>query len=150
MFKLSAEVTFMMGILLISTQNCDLLQKWWLFRICYKGMEINPEEEISYTTQYKVAVLKHVENEHWAKHRRWPAINSETVPSSNLFPSAKASGSCQSTTNSSHLAGDHQEYFTPRQGAETTPGWSDHTAHLWITSRLFVNTAWIAQELGAS
>jgi len=32
-------------------------------------MDINPEDEISYTTQYQEAFLMYVENEYCAKHR---------------------------------------------------------------------------------
>jgi len=56
-------------------------------------MDINPEDETSYTTQYQEAFLKYVENEYCAKHRRVPVNILETVPSSNLVPSVTASGS---------------------------------------------------------
>jgi len=56
-------------------------------------MDINPEDETSYTTKYQEAFLKYVENEYCAKHRRMPVHNLESVPNSNLVPSATASGS---------------------------------------------------------
>jgi len=34
-----------------------------------KGMDINLEDETSYTTQYQEAFLKYVENEYCAKHQ---------------------------------------------------------------------------------
>jgi len=36
------------------------------------GMDINPEDEISYTTQYQEPLLKYVENEYCAELRRVP------------------------------------------------------------------------------
>jgi len=56
-------------------------------------MDINPEDETTYTTQYQEAFLKYVENEYYTKHRRVPVNKLETVLSSNLVPSATASGS---------------------------------------------------------
>jgi len=55
-------------------------------------MDTNPEDETSYTTQYQEAFLKYVENEYCAKHRRVRVNQLETVPTSNLVPSATASG----------------------------------------------------------
>jgi len=58
-------------------------------------MDINPEDETSYTTQYQEAFLKYVENEYCAKHRHAAVNKLETVPSSSLVPSTIASGSYQ-------------------------------------------------------
>jgi len=60
-------------------------------------MDINPEDEISCTTQYQEAVQKYVENEYYAEYQRMRVNKLETVPSSNLVPSATASGSYQSS-----------------------------------------------------
>jgi len=57
-----------MGMLLISAQILDPFQKLQSFKKWDKGMDINPEDETSYTTQYQVAFLKYVENEYYAKH----------------------------------------------------------------------------------
>jgi len=53
-------------------------------------MDIDPDDEISYTTQYGEAFLKDVANEYCAKHRCVRDIKLETVPSGNLFHSAMA------------------------------------------------------------
>jgi len=53
-------------------------------------MDINPEDKTSYSTQYQEAFLKYVENESCAKQQRAPVNKLETVPSSNLVPSATA------------------------------------------------------------
>jgi hypothetical protein len=58
-------------------------------------MDINPEDETSYTTQYQEAFLKYVENEYCAKHRRFPVTKLETILVNNLRSSAMASRSGQ-------------------------------------------------------
>jgi len=73
-------------------------------------MDINPEDETSYITQYQQAFLKYVENEYYAKHRRAPVNKLETVPSSNLVPSATASRSYQSSFDPYDLSSDDEEY----------------------------------------
>jgi hypothetical protein len=60
-------------------------------------MDINPEDETFYSTQYPEAFLKYVENEYCVKHRCVPVIILETVWSSYLLPSATASRSYQSS-----------------------------------------------------
>jgi hypothetical protein len=67
-----AEVTPTTGILLISAHILDHFRKLRSFRKWDKGMDINPEDKTSYTTQYQEAFLKYVENEYCAKHRRVP------------------------------------------------------------------------------
>jgi len=66
--KYYAEVTSTTGILLISAHILDPFRKLRSFRKWDKGMDINPEDETSYTTQYQEAFLKYVENEYCAKH----------------------------------------------------------------------------------
>jgi len=55
--KYCAEVTPTTGILLISAQILDPFQKLRSFRKWDKEMDINPEDETSYTTQYQEAFL---------------------------------------------------------------------------------------------
>ena len=93
--KYYAKVTPMTGMLLIPTHILDPFRKLRSFRNWDKGMDINPEDETSYTTQYQEAFMRYAENEYCAKHRRVPVNKLETVPSSNLVPSAMASGSYQ-------------------------------------------------------
>jgi hypothetical protein len=62
--KCYAEVTPAIGMLLISVHILDPFRKLRSFRKWDKGMDINPEDETSYTTQYQEALLKYVENEH--------------------------------------------------------------------------------------
>jgi len=117
-----------MGMLLISAEILDLFRKLRAFRMSDKGLNINPEEETSYTTQYQQAVLKYVENEYCAKHRRALVNKQETVPSSNLVPSATASESYQSSFDPYDLSSDDEEYLMPNNVPETTSGRSDRTA----------------------
>jgi len=103
-------------------------------------MDINPEDETSYTTQYQEAFLKYVENQYCAKDRRVPSNKLETVPSNNLFPSATASGSYQSSIDPYDLSSDDEDYLTPNNMVEMTPGQSDHTARLLTPARLHLNS----------
>jgi hypothetical protein len=55
-------VTPTTGILHISAHILDPFWKLRQFRKWDKGMDINPEDESSYSTQYQEAFLKYVEN----------------------------------------------------------------------------------------
>jgi hypothetical protein len=118
----------MMGMLLISAHILDPFSKLRSFTKWDKAMDINPVDEISYTTQYQEALLKYMEDEYCAKHRHVPVNKLETVPSSNLVPSATASGSYQSIFDPYDLSSDDEKYLKPNNVAETTPGQSDHAA----------------------
>jgi hypothetical protein len=91
-------------------------------------MDINPEDETSYTTQYQEAFLKYLENEYCAKHRRLSVTKLETIPYNNLSSSAIASRSSQSSYDPYDLPSDDYEYLMLNNVAETTPGRSDHAA----------------------
>jgi hypothetical protein len=67
--KYYGEVTPTTGMLLISAQILDPCPKLRSFEKWDKQMDINPEDETSYTTQYQEAFLKYMENEYCAKHR---------------------------------------------------------------------------------
>jgi len=138
--KYYAQVTPTTGMLLISAQFLDSFRKLRSFSKWDKGMHINPEDETSYTTQYQEAILKYVENEYCAKRRRVPVNKLETVPSSNLAPSATASGSYQSFFDPYDLSCDDEEYSTPNNVPERTPGRSDRAARLLTAARLYLNS----------
>jgi hypothetical protein len=55
-------------------------------------MDINPEDETSYTTQFQESFLKYVEDEYCSKHQRVPVNKLKTVLSSNLVPSGMVQG----------------------------------------------------------
>jgi hypothetical protein len=80
-----------------------------------------------------------MENEYCAKHRRMPAYKLETLPSSNLVTSATASGSDQSSLDPYDLSSNDDEYLTPNNVAEKTPGQSDCAARLLTVARLYFN-----------
>jgi len=63
-------------------------------------MDVNPEDDTSYTTQYQEAFLRNVEFEYCAKRRGVLVNKLETIRSSNLVPSATASGSYQASFDS--------------------------------------------------
>jgi len=134
--KYYAEVTPSRGMLLISTQILDSFCKLRSYRKWDMGMDINPEDETSYTTQYKDALLKYMENVYCAKHQRVTVNKLESLPSSNLVHSATASGSCQSSFDPYHLSTDDERYLTPNNVAETTPGRSNRAARLLTAARL--------------
>jgi hypothetical protein len=58
----------MTGMRLISAHILDPFWKLQSFRKLDKGMDINPEDETSYTIQYQEAFLKYVENECCTNH----------------------------------------------------------------------------------
>jgi hypothetical protein len=127
-------------MLLISAHILDPFRKLKSFRKWDEGMDINPEDKTSYTTHYQEAILKYVENEYCAKHRRVPVNKFETVLNSNFVPSATASGSNQSSFDPYDSSSDDEEYVTPNNVAETTPGGSDRAARLLTTARLYLNS----------
>jgi hypothetical protein len=108
--KYYAEVIPTTGMLLISVHILDPFKKLRSSGKWDKGMDINPEDETSYTIQYQEAFLKFVENEYCAKHRHVPVNILETVPSCNLVPSATASRSYQSSFDPYDLSSDDEEY----------------------------------------
>ena len=107
--KYHAEVTPTTGMLRTSAHILDPFRKLRSFRKWDKGMDINPEDETSYTTQYQEAFLKYVENEYCAKHRRVPVNKLETVQNSNFVHSATASGSYQSSFDPYDLSSDDEK-----------------------------------------
>ena len=113
---------------LISAQILDPFQKLRSYWKWYKGMDINPEAETSYTTQYMQASLKYAENEYFAKHRHVPVNKPENITGNNLVPSSMASGSGQSSFDQYDLSSDDDKYLTPNNVAELTRRRSDCTA----------------------
>jgi len=138
--KYYAEVTSTMGMLLISAHILDPIRMLRSFRKWDKWMDINPEDETFYTTQYQEVFLKYVVNEYCAKHQRVPLNKLDTVPSSNPIPSATASGSYQSSFDRYNVSSDDEEYLTPNDVAETTPGRSDRAARSLNAARLYLNS----------
>jgi hypothetical protein len=55
-------------MILIFAQLLDPFQKLISYRKWNKGIDVNPEDETSYPTQYEQAFLKTVENEYCGKY----------------------------------------------------------------------------------
>ena len=129
-----------MGMLFVSALILDPIRKLRSFRNWDMGMDITPQDETSYTTQNQEAFLKRVENEYCVKHRRVTVNIPKAIWSSRLVPSATASGSCQSSFDPYDLSSDDEEYLTPDNVAETTPGRSDCAAPSLTVARLYLNS----------
>jgi len=142
--KYYAEVTPMTVILLISANILEPFRKLWLFGKWDKGMDINPEDETSYTTQYQEAFLKYVENEYCAKHRRLSVTQHEKLQSNDLIHSTMPSQSGQSSFDTYDLSRGDKEYLMRKNLAKTTPGRSDRLATFLNAARLYFNSppAW--------
>jgi len=84
-------------------------------------MDINPEDETSYTTQYKEDFLKYGGNKYRHKHRRLPVTKPETIPDNILVSSTMACRSGQSFYDPSDLSCDDEAYLMPNNVAKTTP-----------------------------
>jgi hypothetical protein len=97
-------------MLLIPEYLFDPFQKLRSFRKWDKGMDINHEDETSYTTQYQEAILKSVENEHCAKHRQLLVVNSDITLNNNLSSFKMASRSGQYSYDPYDLTSDNNEY----------------------------------------
>ena len=69
-----------------------------------------------------------------------PVNKHEGLPRSNLIPSGTVLESCQSSFELHDLSSDDDEYLTPNNVAESTPGQSDRAARLLIAARLYLNT----------
>jgi len=108
--KSNADVTPSTGMLLISTPILNPIRKLRSFRKLHKVMDINPEDETSYTTQYQELFLKYMENEYCAKHRHVPVNKHESLPTSNSIPSETVLGCCQSFFDPYDLSSDDDEY----------------------------------------
>ena len=97
------------GKLLISANILDPFRMLRWFRMCDKGMDIDPEDETSYTTPCQEAFLKYVENENCTKQQRVPENELETIPSSNLSLSATGSVFYQSFFDPYDSSSDDQK-----------------------------------------
>lgn len=132
------EVTPMTGMLLSFAHILDPFRKLPSFKKWDKGMDIIPKDETSDTTQYQQAFLKYVQDEYCGKHRCLPIAQPKSVPTHNLFSSAIASRSGQSSYNLYDLSSNDEEYQIPENVAETTPRQSNRAAHLRTAARLYL------------
>jgi len=98
-------------------------------------MIIGPKYPCNNTTQHQQAILRYLENEYCAKHRRVPVNKHESLPSCNVIPSATASGSCQSSFDQYDYSSNDEEYLMCNNVAEMTPGRRDRAVRLLTAAR---------------
>jgi hypothetical protein len=137
--KYYTKGTLTTGMLLISAHILDPFRKLQSYRKWDKGMDIHPESETSYTTQYQEAFLKDVENEYWVKHRRLPVTKCDNTLNNNLSSFEMASRCRQSSYDPYDVSSDDDEYSLPTNVAETTPGQSDRPVRLLTAAKLYLN-----------
>jgi len=138
--KYFVEVNPMIDMVLDSALIIDPFPK---LRSCRKWdmvLHFNPDDETSNTTKYQEALLRCVENEYCAKHRCLPIIKPDRVPSNNLFLSTTHSGSGQSSFDPYYLSSNYEEYLTPENVAEMTPGRSDCAALSLTAAMVYLNS----------
>jgi hypothetical protein len=102
-------------------------------------LDISPDDETSYTTQYQSAFLKCLEDEYCAKHRRVLVNTLEYLPISTLIPFPVDSGFSDSSFDPNELSSDHEKYLTPNDVPEMTPGLSDWAADLLTAAGNYLN-----------
>ena len=104
------EVTLTTGMLLISAHSLDSFRKLRSVRKWDIGMDINPEDETSHTTQFQEAFLKYVENEYCGTHGCLPVTQLKSIPNYNLLSSTMSSRFGQSSYDPYDLSSDDEEY----------------------------------------
>jgi len=80
-----------------------------------------------------------VENEYCAYHQGVPVNTHESWPRSNLIPCATALGSGQLLFNPYDSSSDDEEYITPNNVAEKTPGLSDRAPCVLTAAWVYLN-----------
>jgi len=138
--KCYREVTPTAGMLRISALILDRFQMLWSFTKWDKVMDMNPEDETSYTTQYQEALLKYVEKKYCAKHLPMSVIKPENVLGSNCFPTPKACGFGKSSFDPYDWSSNDEEYLTAKSVAEMTTRWSDCAAHLLTATTIWIHS----------
>jgi len=138
--KYSDELNSTKRILQISAH---ILDPFWMLVSSSKldkRMNINPEDETSYTTQYREAILKNVKNEYCAKLRHVPGNTSDNVLSSNLVLTALASRCGQSCFELYDLFSNDEEYLMLNNVATMTPGPRNSAAYWFIATGVYLNS----------
>jgi len=93
-----------------------------------------------YTTQYQEAFMKAVKNKYCTKHRWLSVTKHEKLRSNDFISSAMTSQSGQSSFHPYGLSSDDEEYLTPKNVAEMTPGRSNRVACLLTSARFYTNS----------
>lgn len=135
--KYYSEVTPETGMLLIMAQILDPFRKVRPFVKWDRAMNVNPEDEGSYTTQYKEAFLKYVEREYCTTSMGKQGISS----SGSQFHQSSRDPQSSHTDNPYLLSSDDDEdYESQPPPIQATPGKSDRAARLLTAARLYVNS----------
>ena len=137
--KYYTEVTPETGILLIAAQILDPFRKLHSFRKWDKGMDIRPDDEESFTVQYKNAFLKYVEEQYCTKNAPMPVIKMETPSIPGELTSTPRTGPGQFAYDPFELSSD-DEYTGSSTSQNPTPGRSNRTARLLTATRLYLNS----------
>lgn len=138
--KYYSEVRPETGMLLIAAHILDPYRKLRSFRKWDKALDVSPEEEGSFTAQYKDAFLKYVEREYCGRSSSPAAIKTETDSSTDPFAPTTASGPGESSYNPYDLSSDDDEYLAPKDFVHATPGRSDREARLLTATNLYLNS----------
>jgi hypothetical protein len=115
------KVTPESDMLLIAAHLLDPFPKLRSFRKWDKAMDVNPEDEGSFTAQYKDAFLKYMEDEYCSKDRIKPNFKLETSNQNYSFSTSPLSGPGHSFYDPYDLFCDDAEYITPANLVESTP-----------------------------
>jgi hypothetical protein len=130
--KYYSTVTPDTGVLLIIAHLLDPYRKLRTFIKWDKAMDVGPDEDDSYTSQYKETFIKYVESQYCESPGNTPQTAlavSESV----------ASGSSVSPFDVSDDS-DCEYYSQSAGGTQTTPGRSDRAARLMTAARLYLNS----------
>jgi len=138
--KSYAELTPPMAMVLIAAHSLNPFRNLQYFRKWDKWTDINPKNKTSYTIQYHTAILKDVENEHFAKHRSVPVNTLQSLLSSNSISSTTTPGSFQSSFDPYDLSSDDKAYLTPNNVAEIIPRQCNRTACILTAGRLYLKS----------
>jgi len=138
--KCYTQVSCTSGMHHISAQILDPCWMLQSLRKWDKGMDINPEDKISYTTQYHEVFLKIVENEYCTKHRHWPVTTPESVMHNNHFSPTMASRSDPFSSDPYDLSSSYEEYLMPETVNKMTLRRSDCTPRSLAAARHYLNS----------
>jgi len=105
-----------------------------------KEIDINPEDETSYATQYQEACLTYMENEYSAKHRRVLVNKPDSVPNRTLVPAIKAVWTGQSSFDRYDFSIYDEEYSELNTVVEMTSSWSIRAASILSAAFLYLNS----------
>jgi len=118
--KYYTEDTPMTGLLIILGHMLDPFRKLRCFEKWDKGMDIHPEDETSYTTQYQQDFLKYVENEYCARHNHVLVTKPRSIVNNNLVCSGRGPRSGRSCDDTDDFSSDDVEYLMPNNVVEIT------------------------------